>query len=69
MKFSLLVVSIVALFAACSSIPLSSKAQSEVAAHGSLLAKCQSEGKATAADAGGDAGLHAYADCKKDGGL
>ncbi len=59
----------VAALAACSSIPLSSKAQAEVAAHSSLLAKCQSEGKATAADAGGDAGLHAYADCKKDGGI
>lgn len=63
MKNALLfVLSVIALCAACSSIPLSSKAQAEIATHGAVLAQCQAVGR--------DAGtVAAYNACKADAGI
>lgn len=47
---------------ACSSLPLSDKAKSEIASHGAILAACQAAGR----DAGS---LDAYNACKADAGV
>ncbi len=57
------------LFAAACSPALTPTEQRDLTGHAVTLQHCQDVARDTAKDAGGDAGLVAYDDCKKDAGI